>query len=463
DHLVDVLLDVAVSGVNRVEREGVSHTHPARFVLVASMNPEEGELRPQLLDRFGLAVDIEAPTDLTVRSAAVAMQLAADGDPTTLGPYVESDCALRDALTSAVSAAVPTRVMMTASRVAVVVGAEGLRADLMLCRAAAAYAGWEGRTVSTEEDLRRVAPFVLAHRRRRTPFEDPGLSQDELDQAFSQAETNELDRAREDTMTPDDVVDSPVLPSSPSTFATPGRRSPSSGSRGRYVRDIAAGDETVSIAVAPTAVAVAARRAVVPGAPPAPEDLREAVREQRVGNLVVLVVDTSGSMGAQRRIAAAKGVALQLLTDAYQHRDRVALVAFGGNGAEVVLRPTGSVEIARARLADLPVGGTTPLADALDTALAVARGAIRDQQLDPLLVILTDGRATAGSDDPVTAAHEAAGRIASAGVPAVVVDAEAGPARLGLAAELAGVLRSDCVALDDFDAKRLDPYMRRTR
>ncbi len=411
DHLVDVLLDVAVSGVNRVEREGVSHAHPARFVLVASMNPEEGELRPQLLDRFGLAVEIEASNDPHVRGVAVARQLAADADPTTLAPFVESDCALRDALTHAVSAA-------------------------------AAYAGWEGRTVATDEDLHRVAPFVLAHRRRRTPFDDPGLSADELADAFSSAEVDEAgptasdaeDGTREETIQPDDVAGSPVLPSRPSTLGASGRRSPSTGSRGRYVRDVAAGDATASIALAPTAIAVASRR-----------------------------VDTSGSMGAQRRIAAAKGVAFQLLTDAYQHRDRVALIAFGGDGAEVVLRPTGSVEIARTRISDLATGGTTPLADALDAALAVARGGLRDQQLDPLLVILTDGRATAGGADPVSAAHDAARRIASAGVPAVVVDAEAGPARLGLAVELAGILRGDCVALDDFDAPRLDPYLHRAR
>jgi magnesium chelatase subunit D len=353
--------------------------------------------------------------------------------------------------------------MTTASHVAVAVGAEGLRADLMLCRAAAAHAGFEGRAVTTEEDLRRVAPFVLAHRRRRTPFEDPGLPRDELDEAFSQSAMHDLDGAREDTITPDDVAGAPVLPSNRSSYVMPGGRSPSTGSRGRYVRDVAADEATVSIAVAPTAVALAGRRAAAPGAPLAPEDLRAAVREQRVSNLVVLVVDASASMGAHRRIATAKGVALQLLTDAYQHRDRVALVAFGGEGAEVVLRPTGSVEIARARLTDLAVGGTTPLADALDTALAVARDGIRDRQIDPLLVILTDGRATAGGDDPVAAAQEAAGRIASAGVPAVVVDAEAGPARLGLAVQLAGILHADCVALDDFDAKCLAPYLRGTR
>jgi magnesium chelatase subunit D len=226
------------------------------------------------------------------------------------------------------------------------------------------------------------------------------------------------------------------------------------------VRDQPATEASTSIAISATAVAVATRRAVDPDGALTTDDLREAVREQRVGHLVILVVDTSGSMGAQRRVAAAKGVALELLVDAYQHRDRVALVTFRGERAEIVLRPTGSIEIARARLSDLAVGGATPLADALDTALAVAKAGIRDQQLDPVLVILTDGRATSGGEDPVATAHRAAARVAGAGIPAVVVDAEIGPARLGLAAELARSLRSECLALDDFDVRRLEPYVR---
>jgi magnesium chelatase subunit D len=462
DHLVDVLLDVAVSGVNRVEREGVSHSHPARFVLVASMNPEEGELRPQLLDRFGLAVDIEASKDPVVREAAVRRQLEADADPATLAPYVERDCTLRDRLRATAAAPVPADVVATAARVAVAVGAEGLRADLMLCRAAAAHAGWETRPTTSGDDLRRVAPFVLAHRRRRTPFDDPGLSPDELDEAFAPPVgdgNDHRERDREETIEPDHATAPPPLPTSPPAFTTPGRRAPTSGTTGRFVRDAPATEASTSLAVTATAVSVAARRATDPGAAATAVDLREAVREHRVGNLVVLVVDASGSMGAQRRIAAAQGVALELLTDAYQHRDRVALVTFRGERAEIVLRPTGSIEIARARLGDVAVGGATPLADALDTALAVAKAGMRDQQLDPLLVVLTDGRATSGGDDPVAAAHAAAVRVAGAGVPAVVVDAEIGPARLGLAADLARSLKGEYVALDDFSAERLDPYM----
>src|SRR5262249_51503572 len=157
---------------------------------------------------------------------------------------------------------------------------------------------------------------------------------------------------------------------------------------------------------------VATRRAADPGAAVHDDDLRTAVRESHTGCLIVLVVDASGSMGAGRRIAAAKGLALELLTDAYQHRDRVALVTFRGDAAEVALRPTGSVEVARTRLVDLTTGGTTPLAAGLDVARDLAHRATRDQELEPFVVVFTDGRATSGGDDPVASAHAAARRVA---------------------------------------------------
>jgi magnesium chelatase subunit D len=452
DHLVDVLLDVAVSGIHRVEREGISHEHPARFTLVASMNPEEGELRPQLLDRFGLAVDIETPVDPEVRRIAVETQLAADADAGSLQPHLDNDAQLRDRIAAAQPAPVPDEVISVASRVAVAVGAEGLRADLMLCRAAGAYAGLHDRALATIEDVQRVAPFVLAHRRRRAPFDEPGIAPDELDDAMARALQPTNDRESEPAP-PDAGREAPSLAVKAAPFSMGGRRTQTTGPRGRFERDAPATETTASIAVGPTALALAQRRAIEPDADLAAGDLRAAVRETKTGVLVILVVDTSGSMGADQRIAAAKGVALELLTDAYQHRDRVALIAFRGEDAEVVLRPTGSVEIARARLTALPVGGTTPLAAALDAGRVLGARARRDQQLAPYLVLITDGRATSGGDDPVRAARIAATRVADAGIPALIVDAETGPARLGLAADFARHLGGDCVAIDDLDAR----------
>ena len=203
------------------------------------------------------------------------------------------------------------------------------------------------------------------------------------------------------------------------------------------------------VAVAATVRNVAARGDTAIG----PAHVRAAVREQRAGALIVVAVDVSGSMGATDRLEAATGVVLGLLTDAYQQRDRVSLVTFGGDNARVALAPTGSIEIARARLDDLTTGGATPLAAGLRTALDVVRradgggGGRRG-----VLVVITDGRAT--SPHPATAFDEALAAARSiAATPdlsALVVDAERGPARLGLAAELAGALGAACIPLDSF-------------
>ena len=182
DHLVDVLLDVAVSGENVVERDGVSHRHPARFVLVGSMNPEEGELRPQLLDRFGLCVDVRASLDVAERVESVRRRLDFDD-----GKLAAGAAAAAPTPPAGVVAQVPDDVLEAASRLSLGVGAEGLRADLVLSRAAAALASLERRGEATVDDLRRVAPLVLAHRSRRGPFDPPVVPPADLERAIHDA------------------------------------------------------------------------------------------------------------------------------------------------------------------------------------------------------------------------------------------------------------------------------------
>lgn len=454
DHLVDSLLDAAVSGVGRIERDGVSHTYPARFVLIGSMNPEEGELRPQLLDRFGLAADIAAPTSPDDRVAAVTRQLSMEQGH-DMAEFVEEDDRLRRRLATSSPADVPPTVIELACRVALEVGAEGLRADLMLGRAAAALAGWQGRSEATPDDVRRVAPLVLAHRRRRNPFDKPGIIGDELDRAFDQAGNpppEHDERGEQDVLVdPGDETRGAQLPTGPSREGqSAGRRVPAPDDRGRFIRAVPSEDGR-DLAVTATSLAVAAKRAANPDARIGHDDLRSAVRQGTTANLVIVAVDTSSSMGAEKRIAATKGAVLGLLTDAYQQRDRVALVAFRGDRAEVVLRPTGSVEVARNRLAELPVGGTTPLAHALDTVCRLAETTIQARELNPVVVLITDGRATAGGDDPLAESKAAARRLAALGAPTLVIDAEDAIPRLGLACELAVVLGADCTSLAGLD------------
>src|SRR3954451_9606435 len=185
DHLVDVLLDVAASAVNRVEREGISHEHSSRFVLVGSMNPEEGELRPQLLDRFGLAVDVVGSVDPEERAVAVERRLEFDRNPLAFCErWQGADVTLRARLAVADPAPLAPGLLTTIASLCASVGAEGLRADITIARAAAALAAWEGRNEATVEDVRRVAPLALSHRRRRSPLEDPGIDQQDIDDAL---------------------------------------------------------------------------------------------------------------------------------------------------------------------------------------------------------------------------------------------------------------------------------------
>ncbi len=176
----------------------------------------------------------------------------------------------------------------------------------------------------------------------------------------------------------------------------------------------------------------------------------------------MLAVDASGSMGAQRRMEAVKGAVLGLLVDAYQRRDRVALVAFRGERAEVLLHATGSVEVARARLVDVPTGGRTPLAAGIDASLELATSpANRGSGHRPILVLVTDGRATAPVEgDPVAAARRAAAAVRGRGVDAVVVDAEDGAGRLGLAADIAEEMGARYLRLAELSAGALEHALR---
>jgi magnesium chelatase subunit D len=569
DHLVDVLLDVAVSGLNRVERDGVSVQHASRFFLVGSMNPEEGELRPQLLDRFGLAVEVASSPDPLERAEAVRRRLEFDADPAGfVASFAGETETLAAQLSSCVPATVPLPIIEVAARMAVSLGADGLRADLSLCRAAAAFAGLQGRSEALVYDLRTVAALVLGHRRRRGPFDSPGVTSEELDEALESAlrsastgAASPADDGAEGTDSRGDGADlaiagaqaanesnggagdgpevrrdgrtsegdghhdergagRPEQPSSrPATdegdpgfgagpdgteadadgpaaevralpLPTGPRRRKSSAApygdagvhrghhptservpsgSGRPISSRPAGANARRVALVPTVLASAARRESHPARGADEEDgpgdeglvevadLQEVVAERRQSHLIVLCVDASGSMGAEQRAAAARGAVFRLLTDAYQRRDRVAVVSFSGSGAQLVLRPTGSIEVARTRLAGVPTGGRTPLAEAVLSALDVCLGP-STRGYSPVLVVVSDGRATSAPNglDPVEAALTAADRVARAGVPALVVDVEASatPLRLGEAlAERMGAryLRLDAVTDEGID------------
>ncbi|WP_327587257.1 putative cobaltochelatase [Nonomuraea sp. NBC_00507] len=534
DHLVDLLLDAAALGTCYVERESVSVRHEARFLLVGTMNPEEGELRPQLLDRFGLTVEVRASRDPQERAEVIRRRLAFDADPESFAGRwrpAESELAGRIARARVrlPEVRLPDARLRQISTVCAAFEVDGLRADLVTANAAIAHAAWHGRDRVTTEDVRAAARLALPHRRRRDPFDAPGLDEELLDRLLEETSGDDDDEppgggadpeisgpepdagsgadddgGRQDPAAggPGDEgaaepevgngADRPELdagaaegdpgkgPGASQVEPRPGTGQPDPGagqvaamaapyrvprlevpgvgegaagrrSRSRTPRGRAAGSRQPEgrlrdLHLTATLLAAAPhqrqRGRTGAGLRLRPEDLREVVREGREGNLVLFVVDASGSMAARRRMTAVKTAVLSLLLDAYQRRDKVGLVTFRGDSASVTLPPTSSVEAGAARLRSLPTGGRTPLAAGLVAAAEVLRvERLRDPARRPLLVLVTDGRATAGGD-----VDRAADLLR--GTASVVVDCEGGPVRLGLAVRLAARLGAALLPLD---------------
>ncbi|MDY6870723.1 MAG: magnesium chelatase subunit D family protein [Actinomycetota bacterium] len=501
DHLVDVLLDAAAMGRVHIERDGISHTHEARFVLVGTMNPEEGELRPQLLDRFGLTVDVAASRDVDVRVEVIRARMAFEADPAGFAErHADLDAALARRVVEA-RALVPSVVLSDYElrRIAALCAAfdvDGMRADLVVARTAVAHAAWRGELTVGEEDIRVAAELALPHRRRRDPFDDPGLDPQRLDEAMEQAgeSAGAPDEGPDPELPPDPpgggVSGESPEPSQPqggssstqprssgdpsAVFKTralmvpgvgegePGRRSRARNRAGTVVAATADTGTGHGLHVFGTLLA-AVENQRVPGRPrPEVQDVRRAVREGHEGNLVVFVVDASGSMAARDRMAAVGGATLSLLRDAYQRRDKVAVITFRRREATLLLPPTTSVYIASRRLSRFDTGGKTPLAEGLLAARdVVVREKARDRARRCLVVVLTDGRAT-GGPDPLGRTREAAARLVAEGAAAVVVDCETSFVRLGLAEELATALRAPAVRLAHLRADDLTRLVART-
>jgi magnesium chelatase subunit D len=524
DHLVDLLLDAAAMGRATVERDGVSVEHAARFVLVGTMNPEEGELRPQLLDRFGLTVEVAAPRDPALRVEVVRRRMAYDADPDAFADtYADAEARLTDRILVAqklvTQVALDDAALLKIAEVCAAFEVDGMRADIVTARTAVAHAAWHERTSVTREDIRAAARLALPHRRRRNPFDAPGLDEELLDRILGDDEPDP------EPPTPEPPTPEPPTPEPPPNASDGAPGTDSSGATSSGEGDLAppphdvpagsdsggdsgagdgAGGETSTVGatapyrprlftVAGTGTGTAGRRSraitdsgrrigskrptggtgsihlveTVRAAAPHQlargrgsgslvyrgDDLRVATREGQESNLVLFCVDASGSMAARRRMEQVKTAILSLLLDAYRRRDKVGLVTFRGDRADLVLPPTHSVDIAAARLQDLPAGGRTPLAEGLleaDRVLRVER--VRDPRRRPLLVLVTDGRATHGSQ-AVLRSRQVGAHLT--GVDSVVIDCETGPFRMGLAAALAASMGADHVPVAEVSAPAL--------
>lgn len=516
DHLVDVILDSASSGYTRVEREGISFEYPSGFILIGSMNPEEGEIRPQLLDRFGLCVEMSAPLDPAVRKKILKRREEFEQGPEH---FLRSRRHDQDRITQDILAArtrlsrlnMPEEMKELCSTLALEAYAAGHRADLTMQRAALALAALKGRGRVGEKEVKEVAELVLVHRRRmppsppeQKPEQGQEQSRDESEKQEPEEKPHEHEHNQEDRQDQTDSISHKEEQGETQTGNEQGQTEPSKESSGQeeifpigdtfqvkpisfqkdklprkgpgrhtrsrtqlktgsYVKNRPR-ETTVDLALDATLRAAAPYQRQRQGSGLAvvirKSDFREKMREKRIGNLIVFVVDASGSIGANRRMQEAKGAVVSLLLDAYQKRDKVALVAFRGEEAITLLPPTNSIEMAYKNMEELPTGGKTPLTQGLTTGYQILDNQLRkDPFTFPVLVLISDGRAnvSANGGKPVPEAFELAEKISTdSRIRTLVIDVEKkGLISFGLAGKIAEKMKAQYFKIDDLQANNL--------
>ena len=524
DHLVDILLDAAAMGRNYVEREGISISHRSEFILVGTMNPEEGDLRPQLLDRFGLAVEVDSRFTLEERQQVVKRRIAYEADPQGFMEewrQAEEDERerVRRSQTLLPQVQVSDDILSLITSICAEYDIDGMRGDIVMYKTASTIAAYEDRTEVNAEDVREAANLALLHRQRRQPFQQPNLDTGQLDsmvddfqgqdrqrepsdrsqnqdQGEGDSEPSDLTPPDSDSEEPDSPQPDDSGPGSsgqeeqfevgdpfavrPLNLKPPDKRSRRASGRrnvtitnssaGRYVHSRQPKGKASGLALDATLRAAAPHqvgRRADSGSGNAilvePWDVREKVRESKSGSMVLFVVDASGSMGAQRRMVAVKGAIMSLLLDAYQRRDRVGMISFRGTRATLMLPPTNSVDLAKVHLEEMPTGGRTPLSAGLFKALEVIETErIKDRDVLPLVVLLSDGRGNVsqGPDSPLDEASAAAGIIGADKIPSVVVDTESGFIRLGMIQPIATAMGAQYLKLEDLRADSLADAVR---
>lgn len=499
DHLVDILLDAAAMGRVHVERDGISHTHEARFVLIGTMNPEEGELRPQLLDQFGLTVDVQASRDVDVRVEVIRQRMAYEADPDAFAQrYADADAELARRIAAARAVVddvvLPDNELRRIAALCAAFDVDGMRADLVVARTATAHAAWRGAHTVAEQDIRVAAELALPHRRRRDPFDDHGIDRDQLDEALAKAAESQ--------------AESPGAPGrTPTRPAAAGRRMAPQTPRRHHndPRPATAAPQRSAVAGVPHPGADRPRRRRRRARPaiPRPQRLRQRGRRRRprragrprpapVCHPAVrgraCVRGRPAPAGPGRRATRRAGGPRGQPGDLRRRRIRVD----GGprpNGRRRRRHPVAAARCLpaarqgrghhlpparrhRAAAADLvgahrraaagPIRhrGRTPLAEGLLAARElVLRERVRDRARRPLVVVLTDGRATAGPD-PLGRTRIAAARLAAEGTAAVVVDCETSFVRLGLAPALARQPGAPVIRLEQPHADHLTRAVR---
>ncbi len=513
DSIVSSILEVASREINYVERDGVSFSHECKFLLIGTMNPEEGDLRPQLLDKFGLYVNAAGTEDILERVKVIKKRLEYENNPIKFcEKYKEEEEILKEKVEHAKERIekikVSDQIMNIAVKIVEEANTVGNRAEIILVETAKSLAALDGRSYLNIDDLKEAAVFVLPHRTNQKHESTSQSKGNELED--KNQETEEEKNNSEDNITQEKEEEVPEEPNkenfdngndsenieesdrdekknknnenaeSEEEFgigeifkvkdiliddvhdtrkrAGTGKRCKTkSGSlQGRYIKSTLPKAKIRDFAFDATI------RAAAPYQKKNKENnlminikkehIRVKVREKRTGASILFVVDSSGTMGVKKRMEAVKGAVMSLLKDAYEKRDRVGMVSFRRDKAEELLPITRSIDLAQKKLEKLATGGKTPLAEGIAKAYTIIKNEMRkDKEVVPLIVFLSDGKGnfSASGKDPVKESLEMAEKIKNEGIRAIVIDTEEGFIKLEMAKTLSEAMKAEYYKLEN--------------
>lgn len=524
ESIISTILEVMSREKNYVEREGISFSHPTKFILVGTMNPEEGDLRPQLLDKFGLYVNAVSSENILERVNIVKKRLLYEEDPLKFSnSYSEDEKLLKENIMHAREKLkiikVSEQIMNIAVKIVEEANCLGNRAEIILIETAKAIAAFDKRTYLNIDDLKEAASFVLPHRTnpknetisnnqenqnsttdnnidnktentndRESIEENSNLNnsfQDNRENTVNEEENNKemnlekKEKNQNSLDTTEENFDIGEIFKTKNIFLSEtkdshkrngtGKRckTRSSSLQGRYIKSTIVKGKIKDFALD------ASIRAAAPFQHNKTdnslmieirkEHIRVKQRERRTGVSILFVVDSSGSMGVKKRMEAVKGAILSLLKDAYEKRDRVGMVSFRRDRAEELLPFTRSIDLAQKKLEKLSTGGKTPLAEGLRKAYNIVKKELKkDKKSLPVIIFLSDGKANFSlyGKDPIAESLELVKKIRNEKIKCVVIDTEEGFIKLELAKTLSENMGADYYKLDNIKTEDLVQFVK---
>jgi Mg-chelatase subunit ChlI len=504
EHLSYQIMNAANTQSNNVEREGISETHDCDFLLMATMDPEEGGLSEHLLDRFDICVFTSNIEDETLRSEIIQRRLAYETDPGSFTEsYSKSDAEMTEQIINARKKArftrVPNGYCGAISDVCNELNVVGHRGDISVMNAACAIAALNNRDLTNLDDLKDAASICLEHRRNDLNKDQPPPEpENENDDPPEDNNEQEDQKENEDQQQNNEQEDDQQIP--PPPFPKPedlkeevfsvgdpfkvidympnNDRIPNTSKAGRHSKSRSndKSGKCIGYRIPKGKVSDIALCASIMAAAPyqilrehkdlaivlKSDDLREKIREKKQGNSILFLVDGSGSIGAQKRMVSVKGAILSMLKDAYQKRDEIGMAVFRTDKAEEILPLTKSTLKAYNVLAEIPTGGKTPLVHGLIKGYEILKDKITKDS-SPVMVILSDGRCnvpfTPGLN-PVSEMVSTARSMSESNIRFIVIDTEVGRIKFGLALELCRALDGTYLRLDDLNAEYIENSIR---